>query len=201
MNQEKTLWITRTAIFVALLVVLQAATAALGNTIITGAVVNMLLVVSVMTCGMMSGLCVAVISPIMAKLIGIGPLWSLIPFIVAGNITLVLIWHFIGNRHWGQKYTSLIIALAAAAAAKFLALYIGIVQIAVPLLLKLPEPQAAVISSMSRASLRTVIWTLFWQKFPRWERPATLDPGAVFSMKLSEKSLKPEILWGFSRMY
>ncbi len=146
MNQEKTLWITRTAIFVALLVVLQAATAALGNTIITGAVVNMLLVVSVMTCGMMSGLCAAVISPIMAKLIGIGPLWSLIPFIVAGNITLVLIWHFIGNRHWGQKYTSLIIALAAAAAAKFLA--IGIVQIAVPLLLKLPEPQAAVISSM-----------------------------------------------------
>ena len=146
MNQEKTLWITRTAIFVALLVVLQAATAALGNTIITGAVVNMLLVVSVMTCGMMSGLCVAVISPIMAKLIGIGPLWSLIPFIVAGNITLVLIWHFIGNRHWGQKYTSLIIALAAAA--EFLALYIGIVQIAVPLLLKLPEPQAAVISSM-----------------------------------------------------
>lgn len=79
MNQEKTLWITRTAIFVALLVVLQAATAALGNTIITGAVVNMLLVVSVMTCGMMSGLCVAVISPIMAKLIGIGPLWSLEP--------------------------------------------------------------------------------------------------------------------------
>ena len=148
MNQENTLWITRTAIFVALLVVLQAATAALGNTIITGAVVNMLLVVSVMTCGMMSGLCVAVISPIMAKLIGIGPLWSLIPFIVAGSIPLILIWHFIGNRHWGQKYTSLIIALAVAAAAKFLALYIGIVQIAVPLLLKLPEPQAAVISSM-----------------------------------------------------
>ena len=148
MNQEKTLWITRTAIFVALLVVLQAATAALGNTIITGAVVNMLLVVSVMTCGTMSGLCVAVISPIMAKLIGIGPLWSLISFIAAGNITLVLIWHFIGNRHWGQKYTSRIIALAAAAAAKFLVLYIGIVQIAVPLLLKLPEPQATVISSM-----------------------------------------------------
>lgn len=87
MNKERTLWITRTAIFVALLVVLQAATAALGNTIITGSVVNMLLVVSVMTCGMMSGLCVSVISPIMAKLIGIGPLWSLISFIAAGNIS------------------------------------------------------------------------------------------------------------------
>ena len=101
-NKGKTLWITRTAVFIALLVVLQAATASLGNTIITGSVVNMLLVVSVMTCGMMSGLCVAVISPVMAKLIGIGPLWSLIPFIIAGNITLILTWHFIGNRNWGQ---------------------------------------------------------------------------------------------------
>lgn len=53
MSKEKTLWITRTAVFIALLVVLQATTAALGSTIITGAVVNMLLIVSVMTCGMM----------------------------------------------------------------------------------------------------------------------------------------------------
>lgn len=148
MNKEKTLWITRTAVFIALLVVLQAATAALGSTIITGTVVNMLLIVSVMTCGMMSGLCVAVISPIMAKLIGIGPLWSLIPFIVAGNITLILIWHFIGNRHWGHKHTAQIIALVVAATAKFLILYVGVAQIAVPLLLGLPEPQAAVISNM-----------------------------------------------------
>lgn len=148
MIKERTLWITRTAVFFALLVVLQAATGALGSTIITGSVVNMLLIVSVMTCGMMSGLCVAVISPIMAKLIGVGPLWSLIPFIVAGNIILVLIWHFIGNRRWGHKYTAPIIALAAVATAKFLVLYLGIVQIAVPFLLRLPAPQAAVISSM-----------------------------------------------------
>ena len=67
-NKGKTLWITRTAVFIALLVVLQAATASLGNTIITGSVVNMLLVVSVMTCGMMSGLCVAVISPVIVQL-------------------------------------------------------------------------------------------------------------------------------------
>lgn len=148
MIREKTLWITRTAVIIALLIVLQTATAALGSTIITGSVVNMLLIVSVMTCGIMSGLCVAVISPVMAKLIGIGPLWSLIPFIVAGNMILVLIWHFAGNRHWRQKHTAQVIALAAAALAKFLILYVGIVQIAVPLLLGLPEPQAAVISNM-----------------------------------------------------
>ncbi len=148
MNKEKTLWITRTAVFIALLVVLQAATAALGNTIITGSVVNMLLIVSVMTCGIMSGLFVAVISPIMAKFIGIGPLWSLIPFIVAGNITLVLLWHFIGNKHWRHEYTTQIIALVVAAIAKFLVLYLGIVKIAVPLILGLAAQQAVVISNM-----------------------------------------------------
>lgn len=148
MNKGKTLWITRTAVFIALLVVLQAATTALGNTMITGSVVNMLLIVSVMTCGMISGITVAVISPIMAKIIGIGPLWSLIPFIVAGNITLVLIWHFIGNRHWGHKYSSRIAALVIAAVAKFLVLYFGIVKMAIPLFLGLPQPQASIISNM-----------------------------------------------------
>ena len=143
------LWITRTAIFIALLIVLQAVTAMLGNTLITGSCVNLVLVVSVMTCGLGSGLTVAVISPIMAKLVGIGPLWSLIPFVLAGNITLVLLWHFIGNLSiMKNKYVVYIIALVVASISKFLVLYLGIVRIAVPLLLKLPEPQAKVISGM-----------------------------------------------------
>lgn len=77
---KRTLWITRTAVLTAMLVVLQATTQATGNTVITGSVVNMLLIISVMACGILSGITVAVISPVMAKLIGIGPLWSLIPF-------------------------------------------------------------------------------------------------------------------------
>ena len=98
MNNKNTIrWITRTAVFIALLIVLQMATAPLGNILITGSIVNLLLIISVMTCGLASGLSVAVISPVMAKLLGIGPLWSLIPFIAAGNIVLVLLWHFIGN--------------------------------------------------------------------------------------------------------
>lgn len=73
---KKTLWITRTAALTALLVVLQASTAALGSTLVTGTVVNLLLIISVMTCGAASGLSVAVLSPVLAKLIGIGPLWA-----------------------------------------------------------------------------------------------------------------------------
>ena len=147
-DKEKIFWITHTAIFIALLVVLQAATAPLGNIFITGTIVNLLLIVSVMTCGLASGLSVAVISPIMAKFIGIGPLWILIPFIAAGNIVLILLWHFVGNQNRGHKHVAYITALITAATAKFFVLYIGIVQIAIPLFLGLPEQQASVISHM-----------------------------------------------------
>ena len=145
-NKEKILWITHTAIFIALLIVLQAATAPMGNVIITGTIVNMLLIVSVMTCGFASGFSVAIISPVIAKFFGIGPLWILIPFIAAGNIVLILLWHFVGNQNIGHKYVAYITALITAATAKFFVLYIGIVKIAIPLFLGLPEQQASVIS-------------------------------------------------------
>ena len=127
---------------------LQTVTAPLGNSLVTGSVVNLMLIISVMTCGLTSGLSVAVVSPIMAKFIGIGLLWSLIPFIAAGNVVLVLLWHFIGNQDMGRKYASYIVSLVCAAIIKFLVLYIGIVQIAVPMFLGLSEQQAAVISNM-----------------------------------------------------
>ena len=147
-NRDRILWITQTAAFTALLIVLQAATAPLGNALVTGSIVNMLLIISVMTGGRLSGLSVAVLSPAAAKFFGIGPLWSLIPFIVAGNIVLILLWHWIGNRKGGRGYLAQGLALVTAAAAKFFVLYFGIVKLAVPLLLKLPEPQAGVVSNL-----------------------------------------------------
>ena len=143
--KRKILWITRSSILIALLIILQVATAPLGQ-FVTGSIVNLILAVSVMTCGLATGLSVAAISPVMAKLWGIGLLWSLIPFIAAGNIVFVILWHCIGNRNMGHKCTAYVVALIAAAIAKFLVLYIGIVRVAIPMILSLPEQQAAVIS-------------------------------------------------------
>ncbi len=98
-GKSKVYWITSTAIFIALLVVAQTITSALGNQLVTGSVNNLLMIVTVMTLRLASGLTVAVASPVLAKLLGIGPLWGLIPFIIAGNLTLILIWHFIGNLY------------------------------------------------------------------------------------------------------
>ena len=144
-NKEKILEIARTSLFIALLIVLQMATA---SQVVTGPVVNLMLILSVMTCGLAPGLYVAAFSPVIAKILGIGPLWSLIPFIAAGNVSLVFLWHFIGNRNMGRKYFAYVAALACASVAKFLVLYIGIVRIAVPMILGLPEQQSAVISIM-----------------------------------------------------
>ncbi|MEA4816040.1 MAG: ECF transporter S component [Lachnospiraceae bacterium] len=147
-RKNKVFWITSTAIFIALLIILQAATAPLGNMFVTGSIVNLLLIISVMTCGLSSGLAVGVISPIMAKLFGIGPLWSLIPFIMLGNSVLILLWHLVDKLNKGNKFFPYILALVFAATAKFFTLYIGIVKIAIPLFLGLPEKQAAAISNM-----------------------------------------------------
>ncbi len=147
-GKDRILWITRTAVFVALLVAWQAATAPLGQSMVTGCVVNLLLITSVMLCGRPSGITVAVLSPVMAKLINIGPLWSIIPFIILGNITIMLVWHFIGNKNAKHRAIPIVVALICAAVAKFLVLYVGIVLVAIPLFLGLPPQQAAVVSYM-----------------------------------------------------
>ena len=142
------LWITHSAMFIALLVILQALTAPLGNMLITGSIVNLLLIISVKICGLSSGLTVAIISPIMAKLFGIGPLWSLIPFIALGNLSLMLVWHYLGKLTLANSTLLFTLTLVLGALVKFCVLYIGIVRIAIPLLLTLPPAQASTIAAM-----------------------------------------------------
>jgi riboflavin transporter FmnP len=146
-SRKQIIWMTRTAIFIALLMVVQFATKPLGQ-LVTGSLVNLILIVSALTCGLSSGLTVAVISPVIATLVGIGPpFWVLTPFIILGNGTIVLIWHFVGNRIFHKKYVGYIASLAAGAVCKFLVLYFSIVRLAVPLFLDLNEKQAGVITA------------------------------------------------------
>jgi len=141
-KHKKVLWITRTAVLIALTVVLQAVTLQLGNQIITGSVVNLMLIISVMTCGLPTGLTVGLFTPIMPTLLGFGPVWPIVPFIAAGNMALVAAWFFIGNRKFGIIYVSYGLATIAGATVKFLILYFGIVRIALPYILGLTGQNA-----------------------------------------------------------
>ena len=147
MNKD-VLWLTRTAAFTALLVAAQLATAALGNKIVTGSVVNMILIVAVSLCGLKTGLTVAAVSNVFAKIIGIGPFWTLIPFVALGNMALVAVWFFSDGLKLKNDFLKNAAVIAVSSLVKFLVLYLGAVKFAVPVLLKLPAPAAAAVSSV-----------------------------------------------------
>ena len=93
---KKLLWITRTAIFLALLVIVQFVTKGLSP-FVTGSLVNLLLIITGLTVGLTSGLSLAVISPVLAGLLGVQvfPTPFMIPVIVVSNMIIVFItWYF-----------------------------------------------------------------------------------------------------------
>ena len=146
------LLITRAAVLTALLVTMQFATATLGNQFVTGSAANLIMIIAFLTCGLATGLIVAIVSPLCAFLVGIGPAFPpLLPFIALGNVMLIMTWFLLGllgkpdKPGLRYKVMSYLIAIAAALI-KFLTLYTGIVKIAIPLLLDLSEKQSVMLT-------------------------------------------------------
>ena len=89
--------LTETAVMTALLIVLQAVTKPTGQ-YITGTCVNAVLAVSVLAAGLWSGIAVALLSPLFAFLLGIGPqLPPIVPSIAVGNLVFVLLLGLLGG--------------------------------------------------------------------------------------------------------
>ena len=118
---KKILWITETAVMLALLVTLQALTKPMGQ-LVTGSFVNAVLAVTVLFAGLYSGITVAIISPVLAYLLGIAPQILTVPAIMVGNTVFVLILHFVSSKDY-KNIVRQIIAWLLAAAAKFASLY------------------------------------------------------------------------------
>lgn len=116
--KTKTLWITKTALMIALLVILQWITKPLGQ-LVTGSCVNAVLAIAVLLSGMGSGMTVALVSPVFAFLVGIAPNLVTVPVIMVGNTVFVVLLRLLA----GQKLWRRVLALAAAAGAKFAVLY------------------------------------------------------------------------------
>ena len=125
--RKKVLWITETAVMLALLVALQWMTKPLGQ-LVTGTCVNCVLAVTVLVAGMSSGITVALISPVFAFLFGIAPNIVTVLPIMMGNVAFVALLRWIagkGNRlTWRQP-----VALITAAGVKFGLLYLLVVQL------------------------------------------------------------------------
>ena len=136
----------RTAIFLALLVAVQFVTRSMGQ-YVTGSLVNLILIASGLLCGLWGGLAVALLSPICAFLIGIGPAFpQIVPAIMLGNAVIVLVWHLIAGGQ-NTRLPGYLLAAAAGALAKFAVLYLVIVKWLVPMVLTLNEKQTAMLSA------------------------------------------------------
>ena len=87
--KRKALWLTQTAVMLALLITLQWLTKPLGQ-IVTGSCVNAVLAVTALFAGMSSGVTVALLSPVFAYLLGIAPQILTVPAIMIGNTAFVV---------------------------------------------------------------------------------------------------------------
>lgn len=122
---KKIRWITETALLLALLVTLQALTKGFGQ-MVTGSCVNAILAVAAMVGGLGCGLTVALISPVLAFLLGIAPQILTVPAIMAGNAVYVVLLCLLSGKN-GRNILRQILAWIVAAAAKFATLYAVVV--------------------------------------------------------------------------
>ncbi len=124
MNRNRIRLITRTAVLLALVVVIQIAGRSLpNNNFIVGPLVNMCLLIATMTAGISGGITIAILSPFTSLINNNAPIAAaLLPFapiIALANIVFVFIFYILYNKN---KYAG----LAAAAVLKFGVLFMGI---------------------------------------------------------------------------
>jgi hypothetical protein len=179
MTSERIRWLTRTALFLALLIALQWATSLLGNQFVTGSAVNFVLFITVMLMGLASGLSVAVISPFMAALLPFTPpLSPVTPIIAAGNAALVFVVWLVSGSRGGRPgppapLWQMGTAVASAATVKFLLLWGGVSWVA-PLFMNVPPPMLVMLS---------------------WPQLVTASIGgalAIAALPLLRKAVKPQ---------
>ena len=125
--KKKVLWLTSTAMMLAVLVALQWITKPMGQ-LVTGSCVNLVLAVTVLVVGLSGGLAVALVSPVMAYLLGIAPQILVVPAIMVGNAVFVAMLHALVSRSEGKASVQ-IVGWILAAVAKFAALYLIVSQL------------------------------------------------------------------------
>ena len=139
MNRGHILWVTQTAMFIALLVSAQIFTGQFGQ-FVTGSIVNFILVAACILVGLPAAAIVGVVSPLIAFLITGRPVFPvLIPFVMVGNVALVTAIHFIAAKSYlkltHSSYARAVVAVIVGAVLKFLVLWVGIVHVAIPFLI------------------------------------------------------------------
>ena len=158
--KKTTLWVARTAVLLALLLVLQFVTKPLGQ-LVTGSCVNLVLTVAALCGGLWCAVVVAVVSPFFAFLLQIAPMpILLVPGVACGNLVLVLVLYFAAYKLVGAETKSLLpryLATVGAAAAKFVTLWLVMTKLLIPLAVPSPEKAAVMSATFTWPQLITAL--------------------------------------------
>ena len=130
MNKEVK-WIARSAVAIALIIAVQFTTAGLGQQLLTGSLVNLILALTALLFGWSVAVAAAAVSPFIAYLLGINPQILVAPAIAVGNLTYVLVIALLVKLLRESKLKELaanLIAVAAGAVCKFVIQYLLIVK-------------------------------------------------------------------------
>jgi hypothetical protein len=155
MKNKKILFITQTAVMLALLIGAQLATGFIPppfRQFVTGSVVNLILFVSALAIGPLGGLIIGIVSPFLALTVGVAPpLFPMVPFIAAGNAVQVLTVSLARKSAGGGGLRTFLLTaagLAGASIAKAVTLWIGVTKIVLSLVPDVPAPMAGTITAM-----------------------------------------------------
>lgn len=144
-SKKSLLLITKTALLIALLIVFQLTTAYFGQ-FVTGSLVNLILIIAAFSVGLFGGLAVAVISPLIAFLFGIGPAFiQIVPFIMLANAAIVTVVYLVAGKK--QTLERSAAGVIGGAVLKFLILWIGVSKVLLPFIPGLKEKQITLISA------------------------------------------------------
>lgn len=155
---KKTLWIARTALFLAIVVLAQylgklVPSVGITSQLVTGSIVNMALIVAGIVAGVWSGVAIGCISPVLAFLLGIGPVFPvIIPCIALGNVIIVLLTSLVykafAKKSKNTKIVGNIVGFLASAVAKGGFLWLAVVALVLPLITQAKPPQVKALSLM-----------------------------------------------------
>ena len=158
-NYRTILWIVKSAMLLALLVAIQFVTYALPASLvplvkqlITGSLVNLVLIIGAGSVGFAGAGVAAVLSPVLAFAFAQMTFPPLIPIIMVGNLILVAItWGgFRTGKGFGKfpRFATDLGGVIVGSAVKAVFLWAAISFVAIPLILHLPAPVAAKVSLM-----------------------------------------------------
>lgn len=125
MKKRSVLWLTQTAIGIALVLIAQLISKVIPalaviagpfnvSQLITGTLVNTILIIFTVIVGVRSGVTIGMLSSVLATLLGIGPIFPIItPFIAIGNALLVITYYlFHKKQHRPYFYIAIVVAAA-----------------------------------------------------------------------------------------